>query len=39
MMTLQTPGVTRNLFDSALEMLKKTGQIYEPFTAKYRVIT
>ena len=39
MMTLQTQGVTRNLFDSALEMLKKTGQIYEPFTAKYRVIT
>ncbi len=39
MMTMQHQGLTRNHFDSALEMLKKSGQIYEPFTSKYRVIS
>jgi replicative DNA helicase Mcm len=39
MMTLKHQGLTRSLFDSALQMLKRAGEIYEPFTSKYRRIS
>ena len=39
MMTMKHQSLSRNMFDSALEMLKKSGQIFEPFASKYRWVS